>query len=258
MSESPSIEQACDSCRKRKLKCSKELPRCTKCIQHNWCCSYSPRTVRSPLTRAHLTSVEKRVKLLESMLSYLVPEWEMIEDTLDQSNFQKVLSKRRLGAPTDQFPESYPEPYPKSNEAPIEPYRAPSPPKRMSASSTPAYTKRIKVEESNRPLGQYTTPSVSHVTSPNKSPLLPHGDYFEQKPIVLDEFILSNAVKDGLSTMTSPSSMLSLHSYGEQMASPDTDPDIGAGQKMDPTFAFGEQNYELMFEEMVADDAINI
>ncbi|ODQ83035.1 hypothetical protein BABINDRAFT_27391, partial [Babjeviella inositovora NRRL Y-12698] len=50
----------CDSCRKRKLKCSKELPKCFKCIQHNWCCSYSPRVVRSPLTRAYLTSVEKK------------------------------------------------------------------------------------------------------------------------------------------------------------------------------------------------------
>ncbi|ODV66066.1 hypothetical protein HYPBUDRAFT_111867, partial [Hyphopichia burtonii NRRL Y-1933] len=57
---SSAIEQACDSCRKRKLRCSKELPRCTKCIQHNWNCSYSPRTVRSPLTRAHLTEVENK------------------------------------------------------------------------------------------------------------------------------------------------------------------------------------------------------
>ncbi|ODV82479.1 lactose regulatory protein, partial [Suhomyces tanzawaensis NRRL Y-17324] len=54
------IEQACDSCRKRKLKCSKEYPRCSKCIHHSWCCYYSPRTVRSPLTRAHLTQVENK------------------------------------------------------------------------------------------------------------------------------------------------------------------------------------------------------
>ncbi|EGW32695.1 fungal transcriptional regulatory protein, partial [Spathaspora passalidarum NRRL Y-27907] len=59
-SSNPAIEQACDSCRKRKLKCSKDFPRCTKCTQHNWNCSYSPRTVRSPLTRAHLTEVENK------------------------------------------------------------------------------------------------------------------------------------------------------------------------------------------------------
>ncbi|KAG2732499.1 hypothetical protein G9P44_004916 [Scheffersomyces stipitis] len=67
------IEQACDSCRKRKLKCSKDFPRCTKCIQHNWCCSYSPRTVRSPLTRAHLTEVENKVKGLEDLIRFLLP-----------------------------------------------------------------------------------------------------------------------------------------------------------------------------------------
>ncbi|EDK44151.1 conserved hypothetical protein [Lodderomyces elongisporus NRRL YB-4239] len=67
------IEQACDSCRKRKLKCSKEYPRCSKCIQHKWCCSYSPRTVRSPLTRAHLTEVENKLQKLEDLLAYILP-----------------------------------------------------------------------------------------------------------------------------------------------------------------------------------------
>lgn len=67
------IEQACDSCRKRKLKCSKELPRCSKCIAHKWDCIYSPKTVRSPLTRSHLTNVEARVRLLEDVLTRLVP-----------------------------------------------------------------------------------------------------------------------------------------------------------------------------------------
>ncbi|EGV64812.1 lactose regulatory protein, partial [Yamadazyma tenuis ATCC 10573] len=60
-----SIEQACDSCRKRKLKCSKEYPRCSKCLTHSWDCCYSPRMVRSPLTRNHLTKVENRVQKLE-------------------------------------------------------------------------------------------------------------------------------------------------------------------------------------------------
>ena len=65
------IEQACDSCRKRKLKCSKEFPRCSKCIQHEWFARMNPRTIRSPLTRAHLTEVENRVSQLEGILHYL-------------------------------------------------------------------------------------------------------------------------------------------------------------------------------------------
>ncbi|VEU20559.1 DEKNAAC101505 [Brettanomyces naardenensis] len=75
-----SIEQACDSCRKRKLKCSKEYPKCSKCIAHGWDCVYSPRTVRSPLTRAYLTKVESRVRQLESLFRQLMPDRDI--DTL--------------------------------------------------------------------------------------------------------------------------------------------------------------------------------
>lgn len=88
------IEQACDSCRKRKLKCSKESPKCSKCIQHNWCCSYSPRTVRSPLTRAHLTQVENKVKSLENLITYLLPQEvnsRGIDQLLYQNTFKDVL-----------------------------------------------------------------------------------------------------------------------------------------------------------------------
>lgn len=92
------IEQACDSCRKRKLKCSKESPKCSKCIQHNWCCSYSPRTVRSPLTRAHLTQVENKVKSLENLITYLLPQEvnsRGIDQLLHQNTFKDVLRPYR-------------------------------------------------------------------------------------------------------------------------------------------------------------------
>ncbi|CUM67013.1 uncharacterized protein PRCAT00004701001 [Priceomyces carsonii] len=85
------IEQACDSCRKRKLKCSKELPSCSKCIQHRWCCSYSPRAVRSPLTRAHLTQVENKVRELEGMVRFLLPEEYDIDDLLRNRNYKTKL-----------------------------------------------------------------------------------------------------------------------------------------------------------------------
>ncbi|CAK9439734.1 uncharacterized protein LODBEIA_P38340 [Lodderomyces beijingensis] len=88
------IEQACDSCRKRKLKCSKEYPRCSKCIQHNWGCSYSPRTVRSPLTRAHLTDVENKLQRLEDVLSYILPSDYKIDDVVS-GDYTKVLKPAR-------------------------------------------------------------------------------------------------------------------------------------------------------------------
>lgn len=90
-SESVSIEQACDSCRKRKLKCSKEFPKCLKCIQHNWCCSYSPRTVRSPLTRAHLTDVENKLNHATNILRYLLPAHLDIDHFMDFGEYEAAL-----------------------------------------------------------------------------------------------------------------------------------------------------------------------
>ncbi|KAH3680150.1 hypothetical protein WICPIJ_008363 [Wickerhamomyces pijperi] len=82
------IEQACDSCRKRKLKCSKDLPKCSKCIQHGWSCTYSPRVVRSPLTRIHLTKVENRVRDLEALVAELVPD----------SDIDKLLQRQKIAS----------------------------------------------------------------------------------------------------------------------------------------------------------------
>lgn len=90
-----SIEQACDSCRKRKLKCSKEYPKCLKCIQHNWCCTYSPRTVRSPLTRAHLTEVENKLHRVTSMLRYVLPSSVDVDHLVDSGNFEETLVEFR-------------------------------------------------------------------------------------------------------------------------------------------------------------------
>lgn len=92
---SPGVEQACDLCRRRKLKCSKELPRCSKCIQHNWCCLYLPRAVRLPLTRAHLTKVEARVRQLELLLELLLPEPDMSEPLVTVDDLLRVLPSHR-------------------------------------------------------------------------------------------------------------------------------------------------------------------
>lgn len=85
------IEQACDSCRKRKLKCSKELPRCSKCITHKWDCVYSPKTVRSPLTRSYLTSVENKAKQLEDIIAKLIPN-KSIDEIIANMSTEKAKS----------------------------------------------------------------------------------------------------------------------------------------------------------------------
>ncbi|KAJ5692372.1 hypothetical protein N7462_001795 [Penicillium macrosclerotiorum] len=64
---------ACDECRLRKSRCSKERPVCVQCRQLNKECKYSPKVTRSPLTRQHLTYVEDRLHAFETALSRLFP-----------------------------------------------------------------------------------------------------------------------------------------------------------------------------------------
>ncbi|KKK13877.1 hypothetical protein P175DRAFT_0435167 [Aspergillus ochraceoroseus IBT 24754] len=64
---------ACDECRLRKSKCSKERPTCAQCKQLNKECNYSPKVTRSPLTRQHLTYVEERLQAFETALGRLFP-----------------------------------------------------------------------------------------------------------------------------------------------------------------------------------------
>lgn len=76
------LQQACDSCRLRKMKCSKDFPTCVKCKEHNWKCVYSPKVVRSPLTRAHMTQLERKAENLEKLLKRMLPEDIEIQELL--------------------------------------------------------------------------------------------------------------------------------------------------------------------------------
>jgi hypothetical protein len=64
---------SCDRCRRKKLKCSKDAPVCTSCAHSGSQCHYSGKVTRSPLTRAYLTGVEKRLHSLEAVVSQLLP-----------------------------------------------------------------------------------------------------------------------------------------------------------------------------------------
>ncbi|ORY55702.1 lactose regulatory protein LAC9 [Pseudomassariella vexata] len=70
---------ACDSCRIKKLRCSRERPSCTACLLNHRDCHYSGRVIRSPLTRAYLTSVERRLHNLESLFAQRLPDVNLDE-----------------------------------------------------------------------------------------------------------------------------------------------------------------------------------
>ncbi|KAH7256028.1 fungal-specific transcription factor domain-containing protein [Fusarium tricinctum] len=82
---------ACDYCRAKKLKCSKDRPECSACVKNARLCHYSGRTLRSPLTRAHLTRVERRLARLEHLFAQLLPD----------VNLDEALASRPVQVSTD-------------------------------------------------------------------------------------------------------------------------------------------------------------
>ncbi|CEP62518.1 galactose-responsive transcription factor GAL4 LALA0_S05e07426g [Lachancea lanzarotensis] len=83
------MERACDSCRRKKLRCSREFPTCSKCTENKWGCHYSPRQSRSPLTRAHLTNVETKLARLEMLFEEIFPDTS-VETVLDDPKSVKL------------------------------------------------------------------------------------------------------------------------------------------------------------------------
>lgn len=89
------MDRACDSCRFKKLKCSKTRPKCKKCLINRWDCYYSPKIKRSPLTRVHLTDVETKLDNLEQLFHDLFPGADLDEIlNLEISDKSKNLLER--------------------------------------------------------------------------------------------------------------------------------------------------------------------
>ncbi|KAJ4226891.1 hypothetical protein NW760_008956 [Fusarium oxysporum] len=75
---------ACDYCRSKKLRCSKERPRCMSCTRSGRPCRYSERTQRTPLTRDYLTRVERRLANVERLFGQLLPDVDINEALASQ------------------------------------------------------------------------------------------------------------------------------------------------------------------------------
>jgi transcriptional regulatory protein GAL4 len=81
---------SCDRCRSKKLRCSKDAPICTSCAHSGSQCHYSGKVSRSPLTRAYLTGVERRLHSLEALVSQLVPGVD-VDDLLSSPNVPQAI-----------------------------------------------------------------------------------------------------------------------------------------------------------------------
>ncbi|KAK0123818.1 lactose regulatory protein lac9 and GAL4-like protein [Cadophora gregata] len=84
---------ACDECRIRKFKCTKELPSCAVCVRQGKQCIYSPKAERTPLTRSNLTVAEDRIRQLEAAFAELHPDVDL--DQLLETTSDKPLRNSR-------------------------------------------------------------------------------------------------------------------------------------------------------------------
>jgi Fungal Zn(2)-Cys(6) binuclear cluster domain/Gal4-like dimerisation domain len=99
---------ACDACRVRKYKCSKERPTCRPCLRNNRQCLYSGKVVRSPLTRAYLTSIERRLHKLESLFAQRLPDVN-IEQALESMTAVEIKQEVVQEAPAISTPRTEPD-----------------------------------------------------------------------------------------------------------------------------------------------------
>lgn len=67
---------SCNECKRRRSKCSREIPVCALCSKHNRHCLYEKHR-RTPLTRKHLTEVEEELSLVKRILKKNMPDVEL-------------------------------------------------------------------------------------------------------------------------------------------------------------------------------------
>ncbi|PGH17460.1 hypothetical protein AJ79_01060 [Helicocarpus griseus UAMH5409] len=67
-SVAPTEERACSSCRRRKLKCSRELPSCAHCLRLNTTCHYDHKKNKPGIKAGAVENLSRRVEVLEKAL----------------------------------------------------------------------------------------------------------------------------------------------------------------------------------------------
>src|SRR5437764_1289462 len=79
------LTQACDACRKKKVKCSGEKPSCNNCTRLGLHCTYLPSTRKRGPRVGLVESLEKRLQQMEKLLQPL-KEQKIVDDDDDDHN----------------------------------------------------------------------------------------------------------------------------------------------------------------------------
>jgi len=85
------LTQACDACRKKKVKCSGEKPSCNNCRRLGTTCTYLPSTRKRGPRVGLVESLEKRLQQMEKLLQPL-KEQGIVDNVEDR----KFIKKPRL------------------------------------------------------------------------------------------------------------------------------------------------------------------
>ncbi|KAJ2551524.1 hypothetical protein GGH95_005911, partial [Coemansia sp. RSA 1836] len=68
----PRLMRACDTCRRKKVKCNGTKPSCTHCTRMKLACHYSPLVRKKRVRRSIIDKLEERLESMEQMLQPLV------------------------------------------------------------------------------------------------------------------------------------------------------------------------------------------
>lgn len=87
------LTQACDACRKKKVKCSGEKPSCNNCTRLGTHCTYLPSTRKRGPRVGLVESLEKRLQQMEKLLQPL-KEQGLVDDSVDNSTGRSTKKQR--------------------------------------------------------------------------------------------------------------------------------------------------------------------
>ncbi|KAF9540273.1 hypothetical protein EC957_004432 [Mortierella hygrophila] len=81
------VSKACDSCRRKKVKCDAIHPLCTNCETFNYECTYNDPTKKRGPPKGYIEAIEARLHRMEGLLGGLVkdkdPRAEIVRAELD-------------------------------------------------------------------------------------------------------------------------------------------------------------------------------
>lgn len=96
------VWRACESCRKKKIKCDGVEPICTICRNANIQCKYAETKDRAALSRQYVQELEARLLHMEDVFKQIAPVVEALGNTPNGASVQAIVSSLQGNGNTSQ------------------------------------------------------------------------------------------------------------------------------------------------------------